>query len=84
MLLMKSSIPSSCLISFTQTPFKIALWFSFKIVSSRINTVLETRTGMKAWLQIWAVKVSIGNYVLLTRHSGSALNECSTSTCKIR
>lgn len=56
MLLMKSSIPSSYLISFTQTPFKIALWFSFKIVFSRMNTVLETGTGMQAWFQICAVK----------------------------
>lgn len=82
MLLMKSSIPSPYLISFTQTPFKISLWFSFKIVFSRINTVLETGTGMQALASDLGCEVSIGNHALWTRLSGSTLNECASSTCK--
>lgn len=46
MLLMKSLILSSCLICFTQTPFKIVLWFGcffLKIVFLRVNMVLKTK-----------------------------------------
>lgn len=82
-LLMKSSILSSYLISFTQTPFKIALWFSFKMVFSGINTVLETGTGTQALASDLGCEVSIGNHVLRTRLSGSTLNECAISTGKI-
>lgn len=84
MLLMKPLIPSSCLISFTQTPFKIVLWLAFKIVFSRVNMVLETKRQVCKPVFRFLLQSFCWQPCPTDRHIGSTLNKCSSSTCKIR